>query len=223
MLRKFFLALMVAILFLGTPTFHNGLTLSLGPNVAEAGIKKAFGTWLASKCLRNQACRGEVAELAEDGAVFAGKKILQSPTGRKGLANIVKGIARRFFGKDVTVYRVEGSSNARLIVGKGGKVGIVDNDNVLFLTFGNKSRAMDFLGKRVAQGLDGAGVKQFRVSREFVDRLRFSAVPEREAAAYPNSPIQVDVRRTFDSFGLRPSQVRDLIDEIIPGSGKAGF
>jgi len=40
------------------------------------------------------------------------------------------------------------------------------------------------------------------------------------AGAVANAPIRVDVTKAPGQFGLRSQQIDELIDAIIPGSGK---
>ncbi|XZE43948.1 RHS repeat-associated core domain-containing protein [Pirellulaceae bacterium SH467] len=122
----------------------------------------------------------------------------------------------------LTVYRVEGLANTRVILGTRGEVAI-QGEQTLFLNFGSRARAEEFLAKRVQQGMDGASVKQFKVSRKFLDELRASAVPESMAKQFPGRPIIVDPTKACDQFGLRPEQIEQLRGFIKSGSGKVGF
>lgn len=110
-----------------------------------------------------------------------------------------------------------------MLIGENGKVGVIDNAKTLFLNFGDKKRAADFLAKRQAQGMDGATLKEFSVSKDFVQSLRQSAVPEAMAKTNPGKPLLVDTTKTLDSFGLRAEHLQKLVENIIPGSGKIRF
>jgi hypothetical protein len=88
----------------------------------------------------------------------------------------------------------------------------------LFLNFGDEARVQDFLAKRLAQGLPDA-IKTFQVPASYVESLRSSAVPESEAAQFPNSPIAVDINQAADQYGLRPANFAELQGNIISGSG----
>ena len=125
-------------------------------------------------------------------------------------------------GNRVTVYRVEGSPNARISIGDDGSVAI-QGEQTLFLNFGSKQRAVDFFNKRVEQGLPGAEVKSFQVTKQFFEDIRASAVPESLARQNPGSPILVDPTKAANQFGLRPEQVETLRNAIISGSGKNGL
>jgi RHS repeat-associated protein len=122
----------------------------------------------------------------------------------------------------LTVYRVEGLANTRVIIGSSGEVAI-QGEQTLFLNFGSKARAEEFLAKRLQQGMEGASVKQFKVSRKFLDELRASAVPESMAKQFPGRPIIADPTKACDQFGLRPEQIEQLSEFIKSGSGKVGF
>jgi filamentous hemagglutinin len=103
-----------------------------------------------------------------------------------------------------------------------GSVGIV-GDEMLFLNFGDRARADAFLGKRLAQGWEGATMKSFRVPRSLLDDLRATGLPERLARQFPDRPLVVDVAKAADQFGLRPQQIETLRRAIIQGSGKPGL
>src|SRR6185436_17201081 len=62
----------------------------------------------------------------------------------------------------VTVFRVEGLSNTRIIIGGAGQVS-VQGDSMLFLNFGSRARAEQFLATRVGQGMPGVQMKSFQV------------------------------------------------------------
>jgi hypothetical protein len=61
-------------------------------------------------------------------------------------------------------------------------------------------------------------LKTFTVPSSYVDMLRASAVRERLASMYPDSPLVVDVTKAADQFGLRASHFPDLLGNIIPGN-----
>jgi hypothetical protein len=122
-------------------------------------------------------------------------------------------------GEKVTVYRVEGLPNTRLVIGDHGQV-MVLGDRTLFLNFGDKARALEFLAKRVQQNMPGAAVKSFEVPQSFLTDLRNAAVTRAEVRDHPESPILVDVTKAKDQFGLRPDQIEALRKTIIQNSGK---
>jgi hypothetical protein len=109
----------------------------------------------------------------------------------------------------VTVFRVEGRANQRLMTGAGGQ-STVEGNQTLFLNFGDESRAMQFLGQRLEQGMTDAAVKSFKVPKSFADEIAESAVPERLGRSFPNSPIIVDQTKAANQFGLRKPQIEKL-------------
>jgi hypothetical protein len=128
----------------------------------------------------------------------------------------------------VRVYRVEGTPNTRVFIGENGEVAIVDAYKTLYLNFGDRARAEQYLAQKLNPNqklgpLPGAEVKSFEVPKSFVDELRSSAVPEALAKQNPGKPIIVDVTKAPDQFGLRPEQIEALKKAIIQGSGKTGF
>ncbi|HYE05104.1 MAG TPA: hypothetical protein VEL07_06210, partial [Planctomycetota bacterium] len=119
----------------------------------------------------------------------------------------------------VTVFRVEGSPNTRLVIGDDGSVGIL-GDTMLFLNFGSRERAEQYLAQKIAGGLPGVQVKSFQVPRSFLDDLRADAVPQQFGGQFPNAPQIVDPTKAADQFGLTAAQLDALKDAIIEGSGK---
>jgi filamentous hemagglutinin len=126
-------------------------------------------------------------------------------------------------GGTVRVFRVEGTPNTRVLIGDAGEVAIVDASKSLFLNFGSRARAEQYLAQKLAKGLPGAEVKSFEVPKSFVDELRASAVPEALAGQNPGKPLIVDVTKAADQLGLRPEQIEALKKVIIQGTGRTGL
>jgi RHS repeat-associated protein len=129
-----------------------------------------------------------------------------------GLSSIAEDIATAR--SLVTVYRVEGAANGRLIIDEAGRV-TVTGDNMLFLNFGSRDRAEEFLATRLSQGMSDSQIKEFEVPVSLLDDLRSAAVPESMAQAFPDRPILVDVTKAPDQFGLRQPQMSELQAYII--------
>jgi len=118
------------------------------------------------------------------------------------------------------VFRVEGPGNTRVGITPDGSVSI-QGDKTLFLNFGDEARATQFLNQRLVNpNTPGVQIKTFDVPNSYVDQLRAQAVPESMASQFPGRPIQVDISKTADSFGLRPEQLEGLVCVIVPGSGQ---
>jgi hypothetical protein len=62
---------------------------------------------------------------------------------------------------EVRVFRVEGKPNLRIDVFETGDVIVRDNTNALFLNFGSRPRAEEFLARRIAQGMKDPVIKSF--------------------------------------------------------------
>lgn len=122
-------------------------------------------------------------------------------------------------GSTVTVYRVEGTPNTRVLIGEKGQVTIT-GETTLYLNFGDKTRAQEFLQKRISQNMEGATVKTFEVPKSILSDLRKNAVSESEVKLYPNRPIVADPTKAPDQYGIRPDQIKNLQDKIIQGTGK---
>jgi len=119
----------------------------------------------------------------------------------------------------ITVYRVEGMPNARIIIGPQGEVAI-QGQKTLFMNFGSQVRAQEFLARRVQQGMPGATIKSFEVPQSFLTEMQQLAVPESMAGFYPGRPIIVDVTKAPNQFGLRADQIEALQRAVIQGSGR---
>ncbi|MFQ5620073.1 MAG: hypothetical protein ACE5FR_14005, partial [Rhodospirillales bacterium] len=124
----------------------------------------------------------------------------------------------------VTVYRVEGVKNARILVRENGTVLIVGNDKkVLFLNFGQRKRAEEFLQQRLLTGFKDSVLKSFNVEREFLDDVRRQAIPSderRESPAKMQKPIRVDETKAPDQFGLTEGDIQELRRFIVQGTGR---
>lgn len=60
---------------------------------------------------------------------------------------------------NVTVYRVEGTPNTRIVIECNGKVRI-NGSTTLYLNFGNKARVLESFEKRGAKNMDGVTIKK---------------------------------------------------------------
>ena len=100
------------------------------------------------------------------------------------------------------VFRVQGgdmpnASKQRFMVDGAGDLSI-QGDDMLFVTFDDKARAVQFLQKRG----ENAELISFNVSSEFANEIRNNAVPQRLGRLNPGSPQQVDQTVTNSSFGI---------------------
>ena len=124
----------------------------------------------------------------------------------------------------VTVYRVEGTPNTRLLITDDSIVKIQGN-TTLYLNFGDRKRAIQYLEQKVGQNLPGVQVKTFTVPKSVVDDLKKRAVPEKKVRVEdPNKlqPVIADPTKAKNQFGIRPHDFRDFENQIIKGSGKNG-
>ncbi|MEU6259187.1 hypothetical protein [Streptomyces sp. NPDC047043] len=120
----------------------------------------------------------------------------------------------------MTVYRVEGAGNQRIKVLDGGFVTLKNAKKPVFLNFGVKKRADDFLEKRLSQGFSDSKIKSFDVDAQFVDWLRANAVPESMAKDFPGAPLKVDTTKAVDQYMLRPQHMSAFFDSMIQGTGR---
>lgn len=98
---------------------------------------------------------------------------------------------------------------------------IVQGRGTLFLNFGSRPRAEEFLAQKIAGGMPDAVIKSFEVPNGFLEALRSAAVKAPGSKMYGDrtQPIVVDVTKAPDQYGLRRQWIDRLIDAIIPGSG----
>ena len=127
------------------------------------------------------------------------------------------------------VYRVEGPGvpgtsgppgNERLNIEPNGNVSVPNPDRMLFLNFGNEHRATSYLDRRLGdERLANSQLKSFEVPHSYLEHLRNTAVTEKDAKFFPDSPLVVD-RQHADQYGLRPHHIHDMLGQVIPGSGR---
>jgi RHS repeat-associated protein len=116
------------------------------------------------------------------------------------------------------VYRVEGA-NERVRIINGYPI-FRNSKTMLFLNFGNEKRMKSYLARRKNDPRYAEStVKSFRVRSEYLQWLRDTAVPESQAAKFPDAPLKVDTRFR-DQYGLRPQHIREIYGYIIPGSAE---
>lgn len=120
----------------------------------------------------------------------------------------------------VTVYRVEGTPNTRVLIGANGEVNIQGKKASLYLNFGDKARALEFYQQKLSQNMPGATIKTFRVPSGYLDKLRSLAIPESEVGIFGKKlPVIADPTKADNQFGIRPNMIKELENMIIQGSG----
>ena len=120
----------------------------------------------------------------------------------------------------VVVYRVEGSINQRLIIGNKGEISLYpDKKQIIWLNFGDKQRANQYLQVKIAKGLPEAELKSFEINKTFLERIERDAVPEKMARRFPNRPI-VSRDPYPNQYGIPAAYFDDLVQSIRQGSGK---
>ena len=121
---------------------------------------------------------------------------------------------------NVRVYRVEGTPNTRILVGDAGEVVVSGGEKTLFLNFGQRARAEEFLVQRKEQNMPGATIKSYEIPKSYLEEIRSTAVDEESAGRFPTLPIRVDTTKALDQFGLRAGQIETMISQIVQGSGR---
>ena len=110
----------------------------------------------------------------------------------------------------ITVYRVEGLENARLLIDEKGMVAILGTQ-MLYLNFGDRARALSYFKIKNEKGLADPALKTFEVSENYFESLKKSAVGNDDSALYPNAPHIVDPTKAANQFGLRKHYFDELI------------
>ncbi|MEW2352934.1 hypothetical protein [Spirillospora sp. NPDC029432] len=134
------------------------------------------------------------------------------------IERLVRPVFRSRTGNRV-VFRVEGgtgihSSKAYHSVGRDGSVSINTKGDMLNLNFGVFERALEFLiGHR-----PGGRLVVYEIDEAWFSALRGSARPELEAP--PETTRLVDVRFAEDQLQLPPDLIPELLEFVVPGSGR---
>ena len=110
-----------------------------------------------------------------------------------------------------TLFRVQGgelpnASKRRFVINTQGELSI-DGEDMLFVTFNDEARALQFLQKRG----ENAELIKLTVDKEFIEKIRNLAVDQRLGRINPGLPQQVDKSVTNNSFGIP----KELFDELL--------
>ncbi|WP_414453877.1 hemagglutinin repeat-containing protein, partial [Enterobacter roggenkampii] len=195
---------------------ENGPFLNIDPDVAKL---------VAQETAKDNAVISQNTSEFGKGLVVASEGLsIIAGMGTSAALNVLKtggAIRDPKTGSTVTVYRVEGVPNTRVLIGEKGQVTIT-GETTLYLNFGDKARAQEFLQKRISQNMEGATIKTFDVPTSVLNDLRNSAVKENVARLPENKgkPVIADPTKADDQYGIRPEKLKDLQDKIIRGSGK---
>ena len=101
----------------------------------------------------------------------------------------------------------------------------IQGNTTLYLNFGNRQRAIQYLEQKVRQNLPDAQVKTFTVPKSVVDDLNKRALPENKVRTHDLNrlqPVIADPTKAENQFGIRPHDFRNFENQIINGSGKNG-
>ena len=171
---------------------------------------------LWSKIVRRRRAAREAAEETGEGASRVGREGAEETAESATHAGreLTEEAGEQTLQGAVNVYRVEGLPNTRIHIGESGEIVIAGN-KTLFLNFGDRRRAVEFLNKRITQGMEGVQIKSFQVSQSFFDDVIRNAIPESMARQFPGKPIIVDITRARNQIGLRGDWIKRLLDSII--------
>ena len=107
-----------------------------------------------------------------------------------------------------------------MIINSDGTIGILEKNKILFLNFGSRERAVEFLEKRLGQGFSDTVIKPFKVPARVLDKLRNVAVPQSLGRQFPNRPKVVAPTKAINQFGLERGQIINVENSVIPGTAK---
>jgi hypothetical protein len=116
--------------------------------------------------------------------------------------------------KTTKMFRVQGgvgnnSSKIRFDISKEGDLSII-GDDMLFVTFDDKTRALQFLAKRG----DEAYLMEVKVSKDIADRIKNEAVDQIDGKKFPGKPQKVDQTKTNNSYGIPKEYFDDILDDV---------
>lgn len=120
----------------------------------------------------------------------------------------------------VPTFRVQGgippnASKPRLVVDETGGLSIT-GDDMLFININQEGRALEYLARRG----EGACLICFELRPEFVEKLRSTAVEQKEGASNPALPQRVDKNRAPDQYGIPKNLFDDFLKNVVPCSGR---
>ncbi len=208
-----------------------------GKDIFGAGYHLDDVNYLYGKNMVNEidaiaAVRGGTAllELTGTGKVIGSGINLIAPATKKILTNSlihaddITSRLRDLYNREVTIYRVEGTPNQRLIINDTGDV-FITGDTTLYLNFGSKKRAIEYLQQKIDQNLLNAEIKSFVIPREYRKQIQDLAVAEKDIRVKDPDrvrPVIADPTKAKHQYGLRASQIEELKYKIKQGSGKNG-
>ena len=208
-----------------------------GKDILGAGYHLDDVNYLYGKNMVNEidaiaAVRGGTAllELTGTGKAIGSGINLITPATKKILTNSlihaddITSRLRDLYNREVTIYRVEGTPNQRLIINDTGDV-FITGDTTLYLNFGSKKRAIEYLQQKIDQNLPNAEIKSFVIPREYRKQIQDLAVAEKDIRVKDPDrvrPVIADPTKAKHQYGLRASQIEELKYKIKQGSGKNG-
>ena len=208
-----------------------------GKDIFGAGYHLDDVNYLYGKNMVNEidaiaAVRGGTAllELTGTGKAIGSGINLITPATKKILTNSlihaddITSRLRDLYNREVTIYRVEGTPNQRLIINDTGDV-FITGDTTLYLNFGSKKRAIEYLQQKIDQNLPNAEIKSFVIPREYRKQIQDLAVAEKDIRVKDPDrvrPVIADPTKAKHQYGLRASQIEELKYKIKQGSGKNG-
>jgi RHS repeat-associated protein len=109
------------------------------------------------------------------------------------------------------IYRVQSNNkySNRISVYNNGMISIRGKTR-LFVTFDDPMRAAEF---QIQRGPDSYIIKM-PISKEFIDKIRREAVDEGFSSMNPTRPIQVDINKTPNSYGIPANYFQELVKEL---------
>ncbi len=125
----------------------------------------------------------------------------------------------------ITVSRVEGAENKRISIDENGQLEFLGTkqgrQRMIWLNFGPLERSRSYFNRKREQ-MDDVELHVFEVPKSVLETIRLNAVHQSDAQLDGNAekPVMGDWLESPDQFGLRWEQVKELEEQIVPGSAR---
>ncbi len=116
----------------------------------------------------------------------------------------------------VTRVQTEHPQSKRISVNKSGDIHI-SGESKLYITIDDANHVNYYYNKKGASE-GGASITSFRVKKEVADEIRRTAVPQKQAKAFPDSPEQADITKSKSAYGLPAKYIKKLQEGAVKGS-----
>ncbi len=112
-----------------------------------------------------------------------------------------------------TMYRVQGGGSKHRFIINDSQIAL-QGDDMLFVNFGDKSRALQFLAQRGEEAV----VLKFKVKKSFFDKIKKESVEQRAGRKFPDKPQMVDPSKASYQYGIPNNYFYELLENIEEGT-----